>query len=156
MFNLSKEQEERAMRLHRESVVVDTMAGAGVAASAEYTPKMSAKVTDLVNGGASTGVIHQEVERLHAEDLISGESDIEREWMELSGVDVFHMTVATQSLPPFEGAMTGIALWQRKIDSLDYLAKVTSFKDIERAKAQGKRAIIMGFQDSKITVDYPC
>ncbi len=151
MFDLSREQEERVQRLHRESIVVDTLAGAGVTLSAEYTPGMLKKANELVKEGAATEVIFQKIERMHAEDLISGKSDIEREWMELSGVDVFHITAHNAiSLLPFEGALAGIALWQRKIDSLDYLMKATTLRDIEQAKAQGKRAIIMGFQDTDI------
>jgi membrane dipeptidase len=69
--------------------------------------------------------------------------------MELSGVDVFHMTAIVLGYEPLESAIAGLALWQRKFDLLDYLIKVTSFKDIERAKALGKRAIILGFQDTE-------
>jgi len=147
MSNLSKEQEERVMRLHRESIVVDTLAGKAVFTS-EYTPRMLKKAAELAKEGAPS--IFEEIERMHTEDLIAGRSDIEREWMELSGVDVFHITTALH-FPgsPFELAVAGMALWQRKFDSLDYLVKATTFKDIEQAKAQCKRAIIMGFQNSE-------
>jgi len=149
MFNLSKEQEERAKRLHQESIVVDTL-GTGTVASAEYTPRMLKRAAELVKEGAPTPSILHELERMHAEDLIAGRSDIERERMELSGVDVFHVTTTLRfARSPFERAVVGIALWQRKFDCLDYLVKATTFKDIEQAKAQGKRAIIMGFQDSE-------
>jgi len=148
MFNLSKEQEERAMRLHKESIVVDTLAWTGVTLSSEFTPSIPKRANELVKSGVSFSVIIQELERMHADDLISGRSDIEREWMKLSGVDVLHLT-ASYPLASFEDTLANIALWQRKFDSLDYLVKATTFKDIEQAKAQDKRAIIMGFQDSE-------
>ena len=148
MFNLSKEQEERVMRLHKESIVVDTLAWPGVALSSEFTPSIPKRADELIKTGAPFSVILKELERMHADDLIAGRSDIEREWMELSGVNALHLT-ASFPLASFEDTLKHIALWQRKFDSLDYLVKATSFKDIEQAKAQGKRAIIMGFQDSE-------
>jgi len=148
MFNLTEEQEERARRLHKESIVVDTLAGGGATIYAKYIPAMLERATTLIKEGTPSMVINRELNRILMEDLISGRSDIEREWMELSGVDVFHMTTPAPGREPFERALVGIARWQRKIDSLDYLVKATTFKDIERAKADGKHAIIMGFQDS--------
>jgi membrane dipeptidase len=148
MFNLSEEQEQRAMRLHKESIVVDTLAWPGVALSSEFTPSIFEGADELVKTGSPLSVILKELERMHADDLIAGRSDIEREWTELSGVDVLHMT-ASFPLASFEDTLANMALWQRKFDSLEYLVKATSFKDIEQAKAQGKRAIVMGFQDSE-------
>ena len=148
MFNLTKEQEERARRLHEESIVVNTMGGGEAAIYAKYIPGMLEKADEMIKGGIPLSVIFLKMERTLLEEyLISGKSDIEREWMELSGVDVFHPTVAPPGTP-FEIAIDNIAIFQRKFDSLDYLVKATTFKDIEQAKAGGKRAIIMGFQDS--------
>lgn len=148
MFNLSTEQEERAKRLHKESIVVDSLAGTnGAVIPAQYPPDILKRGAELVKEGVPIGVIHRKLERMYVEDLISGRSDTEREWIELSGVDVFHMTTAGPGRG-FEHTVAEMALWQRKIDSLDYLVKATTFKDIEQAKAQGKKAIIMGFQNS--------
>jgi membrane dipeptidase len=157
MFKLSEEQEERARRLHKESIVVDGLGGAtGLVVAEHYSPDMLKRVIEILDKLPREGPVAlspwpaaEEVERMRVEELISGRSDIEREWMELSGVDVFSMTVLAGQGLRFENALTGIALWQRKIDCLDYLVKATSFKDIERAKAQGKRAIIMNFQDTE-------
>jgi len=106
MFNLSKEQEERAMRLHKESIVVDTLAWTGVTLSSEFTPSIPKRANELVKSGVSFSVIIQELERMHADDLISGRSDIEREWMKLSGVDVLHLT-ASYPLASFEDTFMG-------------------------------------------------
>jgi membrane dipeptidase len=149
MFNLSNEQEERAKRIQSETIVVDTLAGAGVVLSAEYTSRMLQRAEELVQQGAPSSVLFKEIEYMHAYDLTNGRSDIEREWMELSGVNVFHMTATVLGYDPLESAIAGLAIWQRKFDLLDYLVKVTSYKDIERAKALGKRAIILGFQDTE-------
>ena len=125
-------------------IVVDTLAWPGVALSSEFTPSILEGADELVKTGAPFSVIRRELERMHADDLIAGRSDIEREWAELSGVDVLHMT-ASFPLASFEDTLKNIAIWQRKFDSLEYLVKPTRLKDIEQAKAQAKRAIIMGF-----------
>lgn len=148
VFNLSKQEEERARHLHEESIVVDSQGISAAAMSPEYTPSMWRKAAELVKVDAPLTVIISELEHTHVEDLVSGKSDIEREWMELSGVDAFHATVSPPGAP-FEVATRNIALWQRKFDSLDYLIKATSYQDIEDAKTHGKRAIIMGFQDTE-------
>jgi len=48
----------------------------------------------------------------------------------------------------YENALMDIALWMRKFDSLDWLVKATSLKDIAQAKKEGKRAVILNFQNT--------
>jgi len=150
MFNLSEEQEERAKRLHKESIVVDGASGVPAMNAGEhiYTPNMLKKATELVNKDAPARVIRRELERIQAEDLINGRSNIEQEWMELAGVDAHNWTIAP-TVVPFDTALEFLTICQRKIDCLSYLVKAVTTEDIKQAKTQGKRAIIMFLQDSE-------
>ncbi|MBV28261.1 MAG: hypothetical protein CMM22_00425 [Rhodospirillaceae bacterium] len=151
MFDLTKEQEERAMRLHEETIVVDGLGLESVMIAIEqYSPNMLKRLESLENvpAGRAIGVAYEDIDRIYMEEQRTGESSIEREWIEASGVDVFGTTVANPLLDmsSFEDTVKGVALWQRRIDCLDYLVKATCIKDIEEAKAAGKRAVIMGLQ----------
>ena len=132
MFDLTKEDEQRVKRLHEESVVVDSLTNHILSLYAEYSQAMLEKLDELIEKGVSTPAILYEMDRMHIRELLSGESHREQEWMELSGVDAFCMTVGVYGEPPFsyENAVRDIALWTRKFDSLDYLVKATSVKAI--------------------------
>jgi len=149
MFELTKEQEERAKRLHEESTVINAMVGmASLVQYPKYVPAMMKRATELLEELPPSVWIYPSLERMLMEEVVSGRSDIEREWMELSGIDVFSMTVAPPATS-FEVAMDNMAIYQRRFDCLNYMVKATSSKDIEQAKAQSKRAIIMGLQDTE-------
>ena len=114
MFELTKEQEERAKRLHEESTVINAMMGvASLLQYLKYVPAMMKRATELLEKVPPSVWIYPALERMLMEEIVRGRSDIEREWMELSGVDVFSVTVA----PPvtsFEVAIENIAIFQRK------------------------------------------
>ena len=147
MFKLSEEQEERARRLHKESIIVDTL-GPTALLGPQYTANMLKAAKELIEERTPLHTIFGKLEHLHAEEIIIGKSDIERELMESSGVSAMHITSQSLSGPvsggtpeAFERAVAGIAIWQRKFDFLDYLVKATNFKHIQEAKHEGKRAI---------------
>ena len=71
MFNLSKEHEERARRLHKESIVVDTMAGVGAASSPQYTPPMLKRLEELAKEGAPIEVIRDQIGLILASETVS-------------------------------------------------------------------------------------
>jgi len=149
MFNLTKEEEERADRLHRESIVVDTMANHIPSIYVECSPAIFERMNKLIEKRAPTAAILYEMDCMHIQELISG-SRKEQEWMELSGVDALSMTIGIYGEPlfSFESAVRDIAVWTRKIDSVDYLVKATSVEDIYQAKKVGKKAIILAFQNT--------
>lgn len=153
MFKLSEQQEERARRLHKESIIVDTL-GPTALLGPQYTANMLEAAKELIEERTPLHTIFGKLEHLHAEEIVIGKSDIERGLMESSGVSAMHITSQSLSGPvsggtpeAFEKAVAGIAIWQMKFDSLDYLVKATNFKHIQEAKHEGKRAIIMGFQN---------
>jgi membrane dipeptidase len=150
MFDLAQDDEQRVKRLHQESVVIDSMANHIISLYAEYSQAMVEKLNELIDKGVPTPAILYEMDRMHIQELINGESRREQEWMELSGVDAFSMTVGVYGEPAFsyKNAVRDIALWTRKFDSLEYLAKAKSVNDIYQAKKMGKRAIILNLQNT--------
>jgi len=150
MFDLSKEYEQRVQRLHEESVVFDSLANHIISLYTDYSQPMLEKLDELIEKNVPTSTILYEMDRMHIKELTSSESCREEEWMKLSGVDAFSMTVGFYGEPHFsyENAVRDIALWTRKFDSVDYLVKATSVKDIYQAKKMGKKAIMMNFQNT--------
>jgi membrane dipeptidase len=146
MFNLSSQQQERAKRLHEESIVVDTLAGGPVV----FSQAMLRKLDELVKENTSTPAILDEMDRMATQELLESKLKEYKGWWDESGVDVVSATLGAFGETPFtyENALRDIALWTRKFDSLDWLVKATSIEDIERAKREGKRAVILNFQNT--------
>ncbi|MBT9142047.1 MAG: hypothetical protein DDT29_00440 [Dehalococcoidia bacterium] len=146
MFNLSREEKERANRLHKESVVVDTLSGGPTV----FSQNMLKRLDKLIAKNVSTPAILDEMDRLGTQAIVEGRLREYKECWEASGVDVVSATLGALGETPFtyENALRDIALWTRKFDSLDWLVKATSLKDIERAKEQGKQAVILNFQNT--------
>jgi len=89
MFDLSKEDEQRVQRLHAESVVVDSLANHIISLYTDYSRPMLEKLDELIEKNVPTSAILYEMDRMHIQELTSGESRREEEWMKLSGVDAY-------------------------------------------------------------------
>ena len=146
MFNLSEEEKERAKHLHKESIVVDTLAGGPMV----FSQDMLKRLDELIEKNASTPTILDEMDRMGTQEIVEGRLKEYKEWWEASGVDVISATLGAFGEPPFtyENALRDIALWTRKFDSLDWLVKATGIKDIEQTKEKGRRAVILNFQNT--------
>ena len=146
IFNLSEEEEERAEHLHKESIVVDTLADGPMV----FSQDMLKRLDELIEKNASTAAILDEMDRMSAQEMVEGRLREYKEWWEASGVDVVSATVGAFGETPFtyENTLRDIALWTRKFDSLDWLVKATTTKDIEQAKRAGKRVVILNFQNT--------
>jgi membrane dipeptidase len=146
MFNLSQEEKERAQRLHKKSIVVDTLAGGPTV----FSQNMLERLDKLIEKNVSTAAILDEMDRMGTQEIVEGRLKEYQEWWEASGVDVVSATLGAFGDPPFtyENALRDIALWTRQFDSLGWLVKATRVKDIEQAKEMGKRAVILNFQNT--------
>jgi membrane dipeptidase len=135
-------------RLHRESLVVDTMGPPGPSLHSE---KMLARLDELVAEGAQPARTIDEMERMADEAVINGELDGFWEGWERSGVDVSSVTLGAFGPLPFtyENAMRDITRWQRKFDALDRFVHVRSAADAERAHEAIKHGIILNFQNTE-------
>jgi membrane dipeptidase len=146
MFNLSQAEKERAEHLHRAAMVVDTLAGDPLV----FSQDMLKRLDELIAKNASTPTILDEMDRLSTQESVAGRLKGYQEWWEASGVDAVSATLGAFGETPFtyENALRDIALWTRKFDSLAWLVKATSARDIEQAKAEGGRAVILNFQNT--------
>lgn len=145
-MNLSQAEAERAKQLHKESIVVDTLAGDPMV----FSQDMLRRLGELIEQNAATAAILDEMDRMATQELVESRLNEYQEWWEASGVDVVSATLGAFGETPFTyaNALRDLALWTRKFDSLDWLVKATGIKEIEQAKEEGKRAVILNFQNT--------
>jgi membrane dipeptidase len=148
MKQLTEEQLERAGRLHRESLVVDTMAPFGPDV---FTKQMLVRLDELAGAVAPMWRIEREMAELSHRALIEGELPGFWEGWAEAGVDVASVTIGAFGEHPFsyDNAIRDVALFEEKFDRLDdRLLKVTAGSDFARARSEGKRAVILNFQNA--------
>jgi membrane dipeptidase len=146
MITLTTEQEARAMALHREALIIDTLSGE----PSVFSTEMLARLAQMAAREAPTSDVLAEMDRMATEALAEGRLPEYWTWWERSGVDVISNTVGPFGRLPFsyESAIEGLAQLTRRFDSTDRLVKVTRAADIERAKANGQYGVIMNFQNT--------
>lgn len=138
-FGLSDEEEARAERLHRESVIVDMMhqhpGGANI--FRHYDSKLLEEAfRDLKPGLAGVGQAMMLPYRL----ALNGSSTLIHDWWEQAGVTVGVFGVLMG--PPHYVAALGD--WEKRlaeITSLPWLRKVTTVPEIRETKAEGSHAL---------------
>lgn len=148
MSTLTETDRERADRLHAESIVVDTLVPDGPNV---YTPEMLERLDVLVEERAPTWQVMVEMDRMAHRARLHGELAGFWEGWDQAGVDVVSLTVGAFGPRPFmfESAVRDMAQIQRAFEAHpDRLVKVTSAADAHRVKAEGKRGIILNFQNS--------
>jgi membrane dipeptidase len=146
MFALTSSEEARASSLHEQALVIDSLSSEPVV----FTPAMLTRLEALVAQQRSVPEILGEMGRMATDALVRGELPEYWDWWRASGVDVASVTVGPFGRVPFsfESALREIAELQRRFDALDGLVKVTKAADIERVKAEGKRGLILNFQNT--------
>lgn len=141
----------RAAGLHRDSLVVDTLGVYGPFEQGVYGEEQIARFDELVERKASS---------LEAVALLHGLAHEARHQGDAGGfwsiwdeadVDVVSHTVGAWGDPPFgfRAAVRELAEMTRDFDLLgDRVIKVLSAADARRTKAEGKRGVILNFQNS--------
>ncbi len=77
--------------------------------------------------------------------------DVELAAVEASGYTAIQTTLPSRDLPT---ATQALAEWSRRCrDHADKLVKATTAADIERAKAEGRMAVVLGFQNATMIHD---
>jgi membrane dipeptidase len=145
---LTQEQETRAAELHRESLVVDSM---GMFGPSVYTPQMLELIDALAARGASAATVVVEMARMVHDLLLQDELPGFWEGWDEAGVDVSSYTIGGFGEPPwtYENAVHDAALFEDLFSRLpDRLVKVLSAADIDRCRAEGKRGVILNFQNT--------
>jgi membrane dipeptidase len=145
MFNLTQEQEERALRLHHEATVIDSLGG-----YEEYPVEMKKRIDTLIAEKVPYMTI---IERITKIDAFEMPQEAGEEWelaRRASGMSAISATMGPygREMFSFENAIKDIAVYQYKFDTIQKLIKVCSSKDIERAKREDKLGIILNFQNT--------
>jgi membrane dipeptidase len=146
VFTLTAGEEARASSLHERTLIVDSLSGE----PSVYTPAMLRRLDEMAAQHAPTAMILRELDQMGTEALVRGELPEYWDWWDASGVDVVSQTVGAFARIPFtyEAAVEHLASLTRRFDALDRLVKVTRARDAERAHAEGKRGLILNFQNT--------
>jgi membrane dipeptidase len=141
-------QGDRAARLHRESLVLDSCGQFGPSV---YTPEMLGRIDELADAGVPSGQIVVEIEAMFHQALLRGGLPGFWEGWDEAGVDVVSYTIGAfgEELFTYENAVRDLAVWTQRFDTLGHrLLKVLAAKDVRGAKAEGRRGIILAFQNA--------
>jgi membrane dipeptidase len=139
-FGLSDEQEDRAARLHRDSIILDMVNQhpGGSKIFAEYDPELvKAKLGEIQPGfhGLAQATF------LPYELAIDGDSDLIREWWDQSGVTVGVFDVMMGPPDVVEEIFELYNHYTERLRLLPWLRMVTTAAEIRQAKADGAIAL---------------
>ncbi len=144
MFELSPAEEQRALRLYKDAITIDTMGDCDV-----LTEETQSRIDELIEQGADSLTIFDELARMDARSP----KELEPEWEEArraSGLNALSTTLGAfgKDMFSFENALREIALWTLKFDTVAGLKKVCAAQDIERAVQEDKLGVILNFQNA--------
>jgi membrane dipeptidase len=138
-FGLTAEQEERAARLHRDSIVID-MLFQGPLGYRAYDEAMLERIAAVAGDRPEEQYEAAVVEPIRA--ALRGEfPEFEQTWVE-SGI-----TAGNRQAGPLPAA--GFAAVQMQFDGFPWLVKALSADDIRQAKADGRRAGFISTQNTE-------
>lgn len=143
-FGLTAEHEERAARLHGESIIIDTLFQ-GPCGYRSFTDEMlnQLKADFEQHQNAQKGL--WDAVRMPVRAAVKGEfPDFEKCWRE-SGITAGNRQTGGNSL---EEAFDSFSLNQAQFDNLDWLSKATTAADIRRAKSEGTHCGIVTTQNT--------
>lgn len=143
-FGLTAEQEERAARLHRESIIIDTLFQ-GPCGYRSFTEEMEAELRADFEKHHNPAKSLWDAVQMPIRGAISGEfPDFEHCWRD-SGITAGNRQVGGSNL---EEAFSSFSLNQAQFDNLDWLSKATTAADIRRAKAENNHVGIVTTQNT--------
>jgi membrane dipeptidase len=147
-FELSVAQSERAARLHRDALVVDSQSI--FETTPLVTPRMLRRRRD--HADLSLAAADEWLSDVDAADeaLRLGEYDEYWQWHHDAGVDVVSVTLGAPALADkaYHTALQDCARWTWRFDTFPQFLKVTCLKDAREAHRSGRRGVILNFQDS--------
>jgi membrane dipeptidase len=144
-FGLTPDQEERAARLHRESIIIDTLFQ-GPCGARSFTNEMVDQLKqDYEKHRNPMKALWQAVE-MPIRGAIRGEFPAFQECWDASGITAGNRQTGGNST---EEAFSWFALNQAQFDNLPWLIKATKAEHIRQAKREGRHA---GFVSTQNTV----
>ncbi|TRZ67744.1 MAG: hypothetical protein D4Q77_02525, partial [Methanothrix sp.] len=149
MLELTQEEEKRAGRLHKESLVVDSLRYF-IGPLSQLPPEIEQQVDQELH--SELGKKKIDLSTIIGNLIVDNEAFREiylREWNE-SGVDVINQTIGGVGNHPsvVDAAIQSLATWTCLFDEIDTLKKITRVQDAYAAKASGQHGVILGFQDT--------
>ncbi len=140
----SKDLVDEGFEFHRKSIVIDMLCFD----PRVYSDKAVKRCEELLAQGKSTVEINEELNKINHEELMK-DPEIRKSYAEAwnrSGVTAGSITLSSRD---FQTAVRDIALMTQRIDSFrNLLIKAIKAEHIRQAKAEGKHAIILNFQDT--------
>ena len=115
-----------------------------------YPDELLAQIDEMVTAGTSPSVVVRAIQTATLRSLWAGDLPGFWEGWEESGVDVTSLTLGGFGEDPFtfENAIYDLGLWTRTFDVVNRFVKVMNAADARRAKAEGKKAVILNFQNT--------
>ena len=145
-FGLTAEQEERAARLHRESIIIDTLYQ-GPCGYRSFTPEMQAQLEAEYEKHRDAAKGLWAALRMPVQLAVKGEfPEFEACW-KASGITAGNRQTGGMDLAE---VFELLSLNQAQFDRLPWLIKATTAEDIRRAKREG---LCAGFVSTQNTVD---
>lgn len=144
-FGLSPTQEERARRLHDESIVVD-MTFTGPCGPEAFTDEMNEELRAAYTRNADVLSIFLAAMALPGRWEVLGKSSIFQEWWRASGVTAGSREMGNG---PFDQVLKQVATLHGQFQGLDWLTLASKARDIRDAKAQRRAAGLIHMQDTR-------
>lgn len=143
---------DEALALHEDALVIDTQQPP-IISGIVFTPGMQAAVEELAAQGRTRAEAAPVLEAVLTREIAESE-DARKQYLGMwadSGVTVACGTFSgfDRLATAFEGAVTKIANAQSIVNSLrDHMLIARTANDIERAHAEGKRGLVIDFQNT--------
>lgn len=143
-YGLDSTQEERAQRLHEESIIVD-MLFQGPVGAAVFTDEMSKHVVADYERDHDAYRNMFWTMRLPTRMAVRGELPEYKAWWDASGITAGSRGLADRSMAD---VLWDLAMQTFQFDHFDWLLKALCAEDIRRAKVDGKHAGFLSLQNT--------
>ena len=145
MFNLTDDQERRAVRLQRESIVIDSLGG-----YEEFPQETHQRIDQMI---ARKMDLISLMDELLVLDTFVYPQELGSAWKEArraSGVNVISITMGPfgKEMFSYEDALRDLASFIYKCDVFEDLVKVCSSKDIYRSFQEDRLGLVFNFQNT--------
>jgi len=146
-LEISREEEERGLELHEKATVFDSMC------SIDPPPLSAAQkreIDRMLGAGRSRQEVIETGSKMETPSSLVRDPDWRREYTEAwerSGVVAINYSIPQHS--SFQVALQGIAASAYRLDELrEVIVKATCVEDVQRAKKEGKHAVMWNLQNT--------
>jgi membrane dipeptidase len=152
-LDISKDQLEHGLGLHRKSIVIDQTKEECVTV---WSDTQVNKMNEMLDAGKPFSKLSEEIEKIRLAELLTPDSSTRRKYAEVikkSGVTCSSLTSTGYTM---EETIKKIAHAHLKFDKMrDILVQATCAEDIRKAKKEDKHAVILDFQNTLMITEPP-